>query len=131
MIDAAVVAASDDLAFVDRVLESWAAWSRNAGLPLVSHPSARYSTGHDRLRSVLMLTDAEFGKVDRVVAKLDTPAKAIVWLNYCRDEGETKRRKAERAGITVRMYDASLLAAQLEVHTGLRPDVYNWQTLAR
>ena len=122
--------ASEDVAFVDRLLESWAAWSRNAGLPLISHCSARYSTGHDKLRCVLRLDDGKFARVDAVVAKLEKSKRAVIWLHYCRDENESKSRKAAIAGMTTRAYSAALHDAQLDVHDGLRPDVYDWQLSA-
>jgi len=122
-------ATSDDCAFIDRALEAWAAWARDSCIPRASHTSARYSTGHESLRSYLVLDDAQFGAVDRAVAKLENSSRAIVQVHYCRDESESKRCKARRCNMTLRAYEALVGRVQAEVHYALRPDVYDWQML--
>lgn len=125
----AVAATSEDLGFIDRVLESWSAWARDSGLPHVSHTSARYSTGHESLRSYLMLDDRQFGRVDRAVARLGAGMRAIIQVHYRRDENESKRQKARLCDLTLRAYEGRLAQAQAELHYELRPDVYDWQAL--
>lgn len=120
------VAASDDIALVDRVLESWAAWARDAGLPSCSHSSMRYSSGRDVMPHVLPLSDEKFARVDRAVAQLHVDSRAIVHVQYCRHESESKSKKAERCGISLRHYKAALLQAQLDVFDAIVPDVYDW-----
>lgn len=123
------VATSEDVAFTDRLLESWAAWARNAGMPLCSHSSLRYSTGRDSLLSVLKLSDDQFGRVDRAVARLAQDARAIINVHYCRSENEPKRRKAQMCNLTLREYETLLTQAQADVFEALVPDVYGWQVL--
>lgn len=123
------VAASEDVAFIDRVLESWAAWARTSGMPSCSRPGSQYSTGHDSLPSVLMLSDDQFSAVDRAVARLRNDRSLIIEIQYRRPENEPKRRKATLCGISLREYESLLLAAQLDVLDALQPDVYGWQTL--
>jgi hypothetical protein len=121
------VAASDDIAMIDRVLASWAAWARDAGMPLCSHSSLRYSSGRDSLPSTLRLSDDKFARVDRAVAHLHTDSRAIIHVHYCRHENESKRRKAERCSMSLRHYQSALTQAQLDVLESLQPDVYAWQ----
>ncbi len=121
------VAESEDIAFMDRVLESWAAWARNCGVPLCSHSSLRYSSGRDSLPSVLRLSDEKFARVDRAVAHLHRDSKAIIHVHYCRHESETKARKAELCNMSVRHYKSALAQAQADVFDSLVPDVYTWQ----
>lgn len=121
------VATTDDVAFIDRVLESWAAWARNSGMPICSSSSLAYSSGRDSLLSVLPLSDDNFGRVDQAVARLHVDSRAIVHVHYCRHESESKRRKAELCGLSVRHYDSTLTQAQLDVFEALQPDVYGWQ----
>lgn len=121
------VAASEDIAFVDRVLESWAAWARNAGLPACSHSSLRYTSGRDSLPAVLRLSDEKFARVDRAVAHLHADSRAIIHVHYCRHESESKVRKAELCGMSLRHYKSALAQAQLDVFESLVPDVYTWQ----
>src|SRR5262245_29684903 len=116
------VAATDELAFVDRVLESWAMWARDAGMPVCSHSSLRFSNGRDSLPATLQLGDERFARVDRAVAHLHPNARAIIHVHYCRAENESKRKKAERCGMSMRHYQASLQQAQLDVFESLQPD---------
>lgn len=121
------VAASEDIAFIDRVLESWAAWARNAGMPVYSHTSLRYSSGRDSLPSVLRLSDEKFARVDRAVAHLHADSRAIIHVHYCRHENESKVKKAERCSMSLRHYKAALAQAQLDVFESLVPDIYSWE----
>lgn len=120
------IAASEDIAYIDRVLESWASWARDAGMPVCSHTSLRYSSGRDSLPSVLALSDDKFARVDRAVAHLHQSSRAIIHVHYCRHESETKSKKAERCNMSLRHYKSALAQAQLEVFDSLAPDVYSW-----
>lgn len=120
------VAASEDIAFMDRVLESWAAWARNNGMPLCSHTSLRYSSGRDSLPAVIKLSDDKFARVDRAVAHLHATSRAIIHVHYCRHESESKCKKAERCGMSLRHYKSTLAQAQLDVFDSLVPDIYDW-----
>jgi hypothetical protein len=113
------VAASEDIAFVDRLLESWAAWARNAGLPRCASPSIKYSSGRDCLPHVLAMSDDSFAVVDRAVAQLSAERKHVVRVHYCREEHESRQRKAMMCGITMRQYNARLRDAQLDVYDSL------------
>lgn len=123
------VATSEDVAFMDRVLESWAAWARNSGMPLCSHSSLRYSTGRDSMLSVLPLSDEQFTRVDRAVAKLGEHYRAIIHVHYCRGDSESKRRKAQLCNMTLHTYEGFLTQAQADVFEALLPDVYGWTLL--
>lgn len=111
---------------MDRVLESWAAWARDAGLPQCSHTSMRYSSGRDVLPHVLPLSDDKFARVDRAVAQLHMESRAIIHVHYCRHDCESISRKAERCGKSLRHYRAALAQAQLDVFEALVPDVCGW-----
>lgn len=120
------IAATEELALIDRVLDSWAVWARNSGLPLCSHSSLRYTAGRNHHSEVLPLSDDKFGLVDRAVARLHIDARAIIHVHYCRRENESASKKAEACGVSLRHYRAALTQAQLDVLESLQPDIYCW-----
>lgn len=120
------IAATEDVALIDRVLESWADWAKNAGLPLCSHPSLQYASARESHSVVLPLSDDNFARVDRAVAHLHTDSRAIIHVQYCRRENESRGKKAEACGMSLRHYKAALAQAQLEVLEALQPDIYDW-----
>ena len=121
------VAASDDIAFVDRVLESWASWARNSGLPRCSSPSIKYSSGRETLPHILAMSDDSFAVVDRAVARLITERRAVLHVHYMRSEFESRQRKAKHCGLTLRQYTNLVRDAQLDVYEQLAANVAAWQ----
>lgn len=124
-----VIATSEDFAFVDRLLASWASWGRAFGIPRCSQPSIRYSSGRDSMPHTLSLSDDEFSAVDKAVAGLHPDFRAVLLLHYCQHPGATRTRKAAMQGISLRYYNVLLHQAQLDVIQALGAMLYELQSL--
>jgi len=122
-------ATSDELAFVDRLLDSWATWAHSDSHGRYAKPSAAYSTGPEALPCVLPLSDQQFEQVDHAVARLPVHLKNLIAVNYFRALTETRKRKAMLLGMSVGRYTRYLQQAQAEVLAQLPGDVYTWQGL--
>lgn len=122
-------ATSDELAFIDRLLDSWAMWAHSDSHGRYSKPSLRYSTGIDVMPSVLNLSDEQFGRIDHAVAQLPPQPRNVIAVHYFRTLSESKKRKAAILGMSLGRYERLLHHAQLDVLNQLVPDVYQWQGL--
>lgn len=119
------VATSEDIAFIDRILESWAAWARQDGCPRCSHPIS-YASARS-VSHVLRLGDESFSVVDSAVAKLTLERRNVIKIHYCRPEHETRGRKAQVCGISITGYNRLVRNAQLDVYEALVARVDSWR----
>lgn len=85
-----------------------------------------YALGQRHTSAVMPLADDKLARVDRAVAHLHHDARAIIHVHYCGRESESKSKKAERCGMSVRHYTAALTQAQLDVFESLQPDIFSW-----
>lgn len=123
----------EEVFFVDRLLEGWAWYARNTGLPRLTTKCSLGSlqkaddqgeASAARAR-VLELTDGQFLLIDQTVASLPKALRRIVWGEYWHPA--PLKVKARRASLTVLEYRQRLNAARWAVYVSLQPSTDWWR----
>lgn len=121
---------TQEMKFVDRVLEGWGQWSRSTGIDQrpVSHGQMwRIQCIIEEATHVLQLLDDDFILVDQTVAQLPWRLKHIVFEEYVgRGSWEEKRR---RTGFKKFEYRNQLLAAQWSFYSLIQQQIDRWKSV--
>lgn len=120
--------AATETQFIDRVLEGWAAWSRNTGIdlrPTCAGDLWQIQAMIEARDYVLVMTDDAFVTVDQQVAKLPRRLKFAIMVEY--RDGRPSDAKARVLGLNRLAYRQRLHAAQWSLFTALLPSLDGWR----
>lgn len=122
-----------EVRFVDELLEAWAWFSRDNGLPKLDcdswlgrmqKPEAEECAERARARA-LNLNPVQFDRIDRVVSQLPAALRKVVRVEYL-VRGLTQEARAGRLRLGKTAYASRRLAAQWVVWHALWPDIERW-----
>lgn len=118
---------NDETRFMDRALEAWRWWGHGVGpREPVSFGKLLRISGEDVRSRLLYLSDEQFERIDREVARLDGYSKHLLEVEYL--WGGTDEQKG-RGGFSLgrSAYRDLRFAVLSQIYGSLMPDVEDWR----